>query len=544
MRINTVAEKLGLDPSTLIPYGRDAAKVPLSALQAPRKRAGAGRLVLVTAITPTPAGEGKTTTSIGLSQALDQAGESVCAALREPSMGPCFGIKGGGTGGGKSMLQPADRINMHFTGDLHAVTAAHNLLAAMIDNHLSFRRSPRLNPVRILWKRVLDMNDRSLRGVTVGKGGRGQGTPRESGFDITAASEVMAILCLSESIEDLRSRLSRILVGFDEDGKAVLAGDLGATGAMVAILKDAIQPNLVETTEGTPAFVHGGPFANIAHGCNSVLATRMALHHADWAITEAGFGLDLGAEKFIDIKCQGAGLAPSAVVLVATARALKMHGGVKLADLNQPNPDAIAAGMANLERHLETARKFGAPVIVAINRFGTDTDAELKVIGDRCAALGAPVALCTHFADGGAGAAALAKLVVEHAAPATPTLQPIYTWTQPVPEKIAAIVREVYGADGVEFAPLAQRQLRLIKKLGLGKLPICMAKTHRSVSDDPKRLGRPEGFTVTVRAFEISMGAGMLVALTGDIVRMPGLPREPAALNFDVVDGQIVGPSW
>lgn len=544
MSIRDVAAKLGIDDETLIPYGRDAAKIPLSALEQPRQRAGAGRMVLVTAITPTPAGEGKTTTTIGLSQALDQAGESVCAALREPSMGPCFGIKGGGTGGGKCMIEPADRINMHFTGDLHAVTAAHNLLAAMIDNHLMFRKSPRLNPVRILWKRVLDMNDRSLRGVTVGQGGRGQGIPRETGFDITAASEVMAILCLSESLDDLRSRLSRILVGFDEDGEAVLAGDLGAAGAMTAILKDALLPNLVQTTEGTPAFVHGGPFANIAHGCNSVLATRMALHHADWTITEAGFGLDLGAEKFIDIKCQGAGLAPSAVVLVATARALKMHGGTKLADLNTPDPEAVSRGLVNLERHLETARSFGAPVIIAINRFHSDSDAELQVIQDRCAALSAPVALCTHFADGGAGAAELAKLVVAHAAPETPALSPIYTWDMPVKAKIEAIARDVYGADGVDFAPLALRQMRLIKKLGCGKLPVCMAKTHRSVSDDPKRLGRPTGFTITVRAFEISMGAGMLVALTGDIVRMPGLPREPAALGFDVVDGAIVGPSW
>lgn len=544
MPIHDIASKIGIDAEQLIPYGTSAAKVPLTLLDAPSPRGGQGRLVLVTAITPTPAGEGKTTTTIGLSQALDRAGQSVCAALREPSMGPCFGIKGGGTGGGACQLVPADRINMHFTGDLHAVTAAHNLLAAMVDNHFSFRKSPRLDPNRILWKRVLDMNDRSLRNVTVGKGGRGQGTPRESGFDITAASEVMAILCLSESLDDLRTRLSRILVGFDEAGQPVTAGDLGAAGAMTAILQDALLPNLVCTTEGTPAFVHGGPFANIAHGCNSVLATRMAMHHADWAITEAGFGLDLGAEKFFDIKCQGAGLSPSAVVIVATVRALKMHGGVKLADLNQPSTDAVRAGLPNLDRHLETARKFGVPLVVAANRFHTDTDAEVQVIVDHCASLGIPAAPCTHYVNGGAGAAELAALLMEHALPESPELSPIYTWQMSVEDKLTAIAREVYGADGVELSALARRQLRLISKLKCNDLPVCMAKTHRSVSDDPKRLGRPTGFVVTVRAFEISMGAGMLVALTGDIVRMPGLPREPAALHFDVVDGNIVGPSW
>lgn len=544
MQIMDTAAKLGIPPEQLTPYGRDVAKVSLDTLDAPRQRSGSGRLVLVTAITPTPAGEGKTTTTIGLCQALERAGASVCAALREPSMGPCFGIKGGGTGGGKSQLTPADRINMHFTGDLHAVTSAHNLLAALIDNHLSFRKAPRLNPNRILWKRVLDMNDRSLRGVTVGLGGRGQGTPRESGFDITAASEVMAILCLATGLNDLRERLSRILVGFDESGSAVFAGDIGAAGAMTAVLKDALLPNLVQTTEGTPAFVHGGPFANIAHGCNSILATRMALHHADWAVTEAGFGLDLGAEKFFNIKCQGAGLSPSALVLVATVRALKLHGGVQRGDLDAPSVDAVNAGMPNLSHHLETARSFGVPVIVAVNRFPTDTDAEVAAILQYCSAAGIPAAESTHFAAGGAGAAGLAALVMEHARENVQMLSPTYRWDQSVRDKIEAIAKNIYGADGVEFSALAQRQMRLIQKLDCGTLPICMAKTHRSISDDPKQLGRPAAFTLTVRSFEINRGAGMLVALTGDMVRMPGMPREPAALGFDVVDGYLTGASW
>lgn len=544
MQITDTAAKLGIHPDQLIPYGMDVAKVSLDTLAAPRQRRGSGRLVLVTAITPTPAGEGKTTTTIGLCQAMERAGASVCAALREPSMGPCFGIKGGGTGGGKSQLIPADRINMHFTGDLHAVTSAHNLLAALIDNHLSFRKTPRLDPNRILWKRVMDMNDRSLRSVTIGLGGRGQGTPRESGFDITAASEVMAILCLATDLDDLRHRLSRILIGFDESGAAVFAGDLGAAGAMTAVLKDALQPNLVQTTEGTPAFVHGGPFANIAHGCNSVLATQMALHHADWAVTEAGFGLDLGAEKFFNIKCRGAGLAPSALVLVATVRALKLHGGAALGDLSEPSVDAVTEGLPNLIHHLETARSFKVPVVVAINRFPTDTDAEVSAILQYCQSVGVPAAESTHYADGGAGAARLAELVMAQATENTQTLYPTYRWEQPVREKISTIAKKIYGAKGVEFSALAQQQMRLIQRLGCDGIPVCMAKTHRSISDDPRQLGRPGSFTLTVRSFEINRGAGMLVALTGDMVRMPGMPREPAALGFDVIDGYLIGASW
>ncbi|MEL6342668.1 MAG: formate--tetrahydrofolate ligase [Myxococcota bacterium] len=540
-KISAIAEKIGLDPEQLIPYGHDKAKVPLSVLSSEKK--GKGRLVLVTAITPTPAGEGKTTTTIGLGQALDQAGERVCVALREPSMGPCFGIKGGGTGGGQSRLVPSDEINMHFTGDLHAVTAAHNLLAAMVDNHLHFDQTPRLDVRRVWWKRVLDVNDRALRGAMVGLGGRSQGVPRETGFDITAASELMAILCLSQDAADLRRRLSDVIVGFTRDSRPVTAGDLGAVGAMMAIMKEAIKPNLVQTVEGTPAFVHGGPFANIAHGCNSVLATRMAMHHGDWALTEAGFGADLGAEKFFNIKCQSAGLSPSLVVLVATARALKMHGGVALKDLNTAAPDSVAAGMPNLLKHLENLQGFSVPVVVAINRFPTDTDEELAVIARTLAERDVPVAMCTHFQDGGAGAAKLAALVKAHALPEVPELNPTYRWSMSPEEKIEAVARTIYGASGVDFSPQARVMLRFAGKLGLADAPICMAKTHRSLSDNPKRLGRPEDFSITVQSVEINGGARMIVALTGDIVRMPGLPKKPAALRFDVVDGEIVGLS-
>ncbi|MFT5679556.1 MAG: formate--tetrahydrofolate ligase, partial [Myxococcota bacterium] len=539
--IPDIAARLGISEDNLIPYGRDKAKVDLSVLDRPRTRDGVGRLVLVSAITPTPAGEGKTTTTIGLGQALQRAGESVCLALREPSMGPCFGIKGGGTGGGKSQLIPTADINMHLTGDLHAVTAAHNLLAAMVDNHLHFRSKPRLNIQRILWRRVMDMNDRSLRNIVVGLGGRGQGTPRETGFDITAASELMAILCLSENFDDLRTRLARTLVGFDEDGNTVTADDIGATGAMLAILRDAIQPNLVQTMEGTPALVHGGPFANIAHGCNSVLATKMALHTADWTITEAGFGFDLGAEKFFDIKCASAGLSPSAVVLVATVRALKMHGGVGLKELKTPNPAAVEAGLPNLAKHIESAQGFGVPVIVAINHFGADTDDEVAVIESFCEALGVPVAVSRHFAEGGAGAAALAEAVIAHAAPTAPPLSPMYRWSDPIPTKIENVAKRIYGADRVVYSNAATNTMRLIKKLELTGLPICIAKTHRSLSDDPKRLGRPTGFPLNVQSIQINAGAGLLVVLTGDIVRMPGLPRSPSALHFDVIDGCITG---
>ena len=539
--IPQVAARLGIRPEELIPYGHDKAKVELSVLDRPRQRSAPGRLVLVSAITPTPAGEGKTTTTIGLGQALQQRGESVCLALREPSMGPCFGIKGGGTGGGRSTLVPTADINMHFTGDLHAITAAHNLLAAMVDNHLSFRRSPQLSSRRISWPRVLDVNDRSLRNIVIGLGGRGQGVPRESNFDITAASELMAILCLANGLEDLRARLDRTLVGFALDGAPVTAGDIGATGAMMAVLKEAIKPNLVQSVEGVPALLHGGPFANIAHGCSSVLATRMALHTADWTLTEAGFGFDLGAEKFFDIKCAGAGLSPCAVVLVATVRALKMHGGVALSALKTSNPEAVRAGLPNLIKHIESVQRFAVPPIVAINHFSADTPEEVAVIVEQCAALGVPVAISRHFAEGGAGALDLAEQLIAHAAPAGRPLTTLYTPQDPVKKKIQAVAEAIYGADGVVFSKQAERTLRLVRKLGHQDLPICIAKTHRSLSDDPQLLGRPESFTITVQSIQLNTGSGMLVVLTGDIVRMPGLPREPAALRFDVVDGKVVG---
>ncbi|MCB9766132.1 MAG: formate--tetrahydrofolate ligase [Alphaproteobacteria bacterium] len=537
------AQRLGLDPDTLIPYGRRMAKVPLSALAAPRPRPGKGRLVLVSAITPTPAGEGKTTTSIGLAQGLACVGESVCLALREPSLGPVFGVKGGGTGGGRSTLEPSTDINLHFTGDLHAITAANNLLAAVVDNHLHQRSAPPLDPRRVLWRRVMDMNDRSLREVITGLGGPAQGIPRQGGFDITAASEIMAIVCLAEGPDDLRARLERILVGFTEDRKPLLAGELGATGALMALLRDAMNPNLVASAEGVPAFVHGGPFANIAHGCNSVAATRMALHHADWAITEAGFGFDLGAEKFFDIKCAGAGLDTAAVVLVATARALKYHGGVGLKALTRPDPEAVARGLANLEKHAESIALFGEKPVVAINRFHADTEDELAVIRERCDALGLPVAVSDHFARGGAGAEDLARLVVAHAERSGRPFRPIYDWSDPIPDKIRAIVQAVYGGKDVIFTKDGERALKRVERLGYAGLPVCLAKTQASLSDDPKLRGRPRDFEITVRDIAINAGAGFLVVLTGDLLRMPGLPRRPSALDIDLVDGQIVGVS-
>jgi formate--tetrahydrofolate ligase len=540
--IRDVAKDLGISPKHLVLYGDDKAKVRLEArAAAERKGRQPGKLVLVSAITPTAAGEGKTTTSIGLAQGLALIGQRVALALREPSLGPTFGQKGGATGGGASVLFPAEDINLHFTGDFHAISTANNLLAAMLDNHLQHGNVRRIDVRKVLWRRVIDLNDRALRQVIVGLGGAAEGVPRETGFDITPASEVMAALCLASDAEDLRARLSRLLVAIDMDGGPVTAGDLGAVGSMMVVLKDALMPNLVQTVEGVPAFVHGGPFANIAHGCNSVLATKMALAHADWVITEAGFGFDLGAEKFFDIKCQSAGLDTAAVVLVATVRALKSHGGVAKAALATPDPAAVERGLPNLVKHLESIRTFGEPPIVAINRFHTDTDEEVEVVRRACAQLGVPCAAGDYFARGGAGAVELAETLITHAERPSERFRPLYDWVQPVKEKVAAIAKAMYGASGVEYTKEAERDLAQIERLGYAALPVCMAKTQSSLSDDPKKLGRPEGFTITVRRVLIAAGAGFVVPVTGEIMRMPGLPASPQALKIDLVDGKVVG---
>ena len=523
------------------PYGDDVAKLDPALLDAPRRGRGKPRLVLVSAITPTAAGEGKTTTSIGLGQGLARIGESVCLALREPSLGPVFGMKGGGTGGGRSRLVPSERINLHFTGDFHAITSAHNLLAALLDNHLYWGNALRIDPRRVLWRRVLDMNDRALRNVIVGLGGPGQGVPRETGFDITASSEVMAMLCLARDGDDLRARIERLLVAFTEDGTPVTAKDLGAAGAMLALLHDALWPNLVQTAEGVPALVHGGPFANIAHGCNSAIATRMALHCADWAITEAGFGFDLGAEKFFDIKCRSAGIDAEAVVLVATVRALKLHGGVAADALEKPDPSAVARGLPNLEKHVENIRCFGERPVVALNRFGADREDEIEVVRARCAELAVPVAVSDHFARGGEGSVELAQLVREQATGARSPFRPLYGLEDSFPDKVLAVASRMYGARGVVLTKEAQRDLLEVRRLGYEQLPVCIAKTQASLSDDPKRRGRPRDFDVTVRSIQIHAGAGFLVALTGEILRMPGLPRRPLAESVDMRDGAIIG---
>jgi formate--tetrahydrofolate ligase len=552
--IQDVADELGLPDWALVPYGRDKAKLDLAALETTRATA-VHKLVLVSAITPTPSGEGKTTTSIGLAMGLRKLGRMAVPALREPSLGPVFGVKGGGTGGGKAQLVPANDINLHFTGDLHAITSANNLLAAIVDNELHFHgrgEGASLDPRRVTWRRALDMNDRSLRNVMVGMGGRAGGVPRESGFDITAASEVMAVLCLAGSMKDLEERLARIVVGRTYDQKPVTAGDLGAHVAMAALLKDALLPNLVQTAEGGPAFVHGGPFANIAHGCSSINATRMALHFADIVVTEGGFGFDLGAEKFLDIKCRRAGVWPNAVVVVATLRALKFHGGVEAKSSGSPNREALSKGIENLERHLETARFFGIPAVVAINAFDNDPADELQLVRDRCKALGAPVALSRAYAQGGEGALELAEMVAStlDADPhggmqlvgGRPEPRYAYRLEQSFEEKIEAIAKNVYGADGVDIDPAARAELDRIAKDGHAHLPVCMAKTQLSISDDPKKQGRPRGFRVTVREARLSAGAGFVVALCGDIMTMPGLPKVPAARNVRIdADGRIRG---
>jgi formate--tetrahydrofolate ligase len=539
--ITEVAADLGLSGDEIRLHGRDVAKIDPAALRRPRRRSGRPRLILVSAITPTPAGEGKTTTSIGLAQGLARLGEATCLALREPSLGPSLGMKGGAAGGGRSQVIPMERINLHFTGDFHAVTYAHNLLAAMLDNHLYFENPLRIDPRRMLWRRVMDLNDRALRNAVVGLGGHKQGVPRETGFDITAASEVMAILCLAEDEDDLRRRLDRILVGFTYDGEPVTARQLSAAGAMLVLLRDALWPNLVQTLEGVPALVHGGPFANIAHGCNSVVATRMALHLADWAITEAGFGFDLGAEKFFDIKCRSAGLDTAAVVLVATVRALKMHGDVPRKELAQPDPAAVERGLGNLEKHVENIHCFGEVPVVALNRFEGDTAEEIAVVRQRCAALGVPFAVTDHHARGGEGALELARLVMAHADRDENPFRPLYDRNDAVPGKILAVARKMYGAERVVLTREARRDLADVERLGYGDLPVCIAKTPSSLSDDPRLPGRPEGFDVTVRSIQINAGAGFLVVLTGDILRMPGLPRRPLAEAIDLREGEIVG---
>ncbi|MBI4819257.1 MAG: formate--tetrahydrofolate ligase [Deltaproteobacteria bacterium] len=539
-RIADVASELGLGSNDFEPYGNYAAKIDPGVVKRLPRKSGDSKLVLVSAITPTPAGEGKTTTSIGLAQGLRKLGESVCLALREPSLGPCLGMKGGATGGGLAQIRPADRINLHFTGDIHAVTSAHNLLAALIDNQLHFEpEKTGLDPRRVSWSRVMDMNDRSLRRLIVGLGGAKEGVPREAGFEITAASEVMAALCLADDGEDLRARLSRIVVGHARSGATVTAKDVGAPGAMLALLRDALWPNLVQTLEGGPALVHGGPFANIAHGCNSVIATRMAMHLCDWTITEAGFGFDLGGEKFFDIKCRMARLEPAAVVLVATVRALKMHGGIPADKLSAPDADAVRRGIPNLVRHIEAARGFGYEPVVALNRFGTDTDAELAAIADEAERLGIRFAACDHHQKGGEGALTLAEAVK-----ATAKSSPVryaYDEKDSISKKIEAVAQKVYGARGIVVSDEAKRDLEAIDKAGFSNLLVCVAKTQNSLTDDPTRRGRPEGFDIHVRRLQVSAGAGFVVALTGEILRMPGLPKRPLAEKFDLRGDEIFG---
>ena len=529
-----IARSLGIESSHLHAYGHDKAKVSLDALKNKGQR---GKLILVSAITPTPAGEGKTTVSIGLAQGLKQIGKSSALALRQPSMGPVFGRKGGATGGGKSRIVPGESINLHFTGDFHAITSAHNLLSSVVDNCL-FNQSARLDPNQVLWKRVLDVNDRALRYIRTGRGA----DERATGFDITAASEVMASLCLSESLADLRARLKRMLVGFTPEGEPVLADGMRVTGALVALLRDAMMPNIVQSLEGVPAFVHGGPFANIAHGCNSVLATRMALAHADYAVTEAGFAFDLGGEKFMHIKCRQSGLEPAAIVIVATARALKMHGGAALDMLTNVDVAAVERGLANLAAHLDAAAQFKRPVIVAINQFTNDSAEEIAAVKAFCAARGVKCALANVFGEGGPGTTELAELVVEAASTDLPTLPMLYDNAQSVPEKLHAVATKIYGANRVILTDVAQEKLAMLDRAGFSKLPLCMAKTQDSLSDDKTKRGRPTNFDITVRDFEIANGAGFLVALTGTMMRMPALPKVPAAERVDVDDsGTIVG---
>ena len=541
--IADVAQQLNITEDELELYGKYKAKINLDVLDRLQNRPD-GKLVLVTAINPTPAGEGKTTTNVGLSMALNKLGKKAISTLREPSLGPCFGIKGGAAGGGYSQVVPMEDINLHFTGDFHAITSAHNLLAAMLDNHIHQGNALDIVTKKVVWKRVMDMNDRSLRHIIVGIGKKGDGVMRESGFDITVASEIMAILCLATDLDDLKARLSRMVVAYNSKGEAVTAGDLQATGAMALLLKDAIKPNLVQTLENTPALIHGGPFANIAHGCNSVLATKTALKLSDYVVTEAGFGADLGAEKFFDIKCRYAGLHPDVAVVVATVRALKMNGGVPKDDLEAENLEALRAGSENLLRHLDNIKKYGVPAVVAINQFPTDTEAEITLLEELCQEKGVKVVLSQVFAKGSEGGLELAKEVINICETITSEFKPLYDVNLSIENKIDVIAREIYGADGVDFTSDAKKQIRELEKLELDKLPICMAKTQYSFSDDPKLLGAPKGFRITVREVKVSAGAGFIVALTGSIMTMPGLPKVPAANGMDILsDGTIIGLS-
>lgn len=538
-KITDVAAKLGISEDDIELYGRYKAKLSMDLIRR-MENEKPGKLVLVTAITPTPAGEGKSTTTVGLAQGLHKIGKKVIVALREPSLGPCMGIKGGAAGGGYSQVVPMEDINLHFTGDFHAITSAHMLLSAMLDNHIQQGNALNIDPRRIVWKRVVDMNDRELRNIVVGLGGKAHGVPRQDGFDITVASEVMAILCLANSLHDLKERLSKIIVAYDYSGNPVTAGQIKAHGAMAALLKDAIKPNLVQTLENVPAIIHGGPFANIAHGCNSVMATKTCMKLADYTITEAGFGADLGAEKFFDIKCRYAGLKPDAVVIVATVRALKMHGGVPKTELKTPNVEAVKAGLCNLEKHIENVKKFGVPAVVAINIFAQDTAEELEAVREHCAKHGVNVALSDVFAKGGEGGIELAKEVVALAESGKANFKPIYELDMPLKAKIETIAKEIYGADGVNYTKEADKALKEFEALGYGSLPVCMAKTQYSFSDDQTLLGRPSGFTITIKNCRIAAGAGFIVVLTGDIMTMPGLPKVPAAEKIDVSDEGVI----
>ncbi len=541
--ITEIARTLDITDDELELYGKYKAKISLDVLERLKDKPD-GKLVLVTAINPTPAGEGKTTTNVGLSMALNKLGKKTITTLREPSLGPCFGIKGGAAGGGYSQVVPMDDINLHFTGDFHAITSAHNLLAAMLDNHIHQGNALNIEPKKIVWKRVMDMNDRELRHIVIGLGKKADGIMRESGFDITVASEIMAILCLATSMDDLKERLARMVVAYDKDGQPVTADDIQATGAMALLLKDAIKPNLVQTLENTPAIIHGGPFANIAHGCNSVLATKTALKLGEYVVTEAGFGADLGAEKFFDIKCRYAGLKPDAVVVVATVRALKMNGGLDKTQLGEENLDALRNGSANLLRHLDNVAKFGVPAVVAINQFPTDTDDEIELLRNLCKEKDIDVVLSRVFAEGSEGGLDLARAVVDICENQEANFQPLYNTKMSIEDKMTVIARSIYGADKVVFTKDALRQVRELEKLGFDKLPICVAKTQYSFTDDPKKLGAPSGFDITVREVKLSAGAGFIVVMTGTIMTMPGLPKVPAANGMDVLsDGTIVGLS-
>ena len=538
-KITDVAAKLGISEDDIELYGKYKAKLSYDLIRRVKDKKD-GKLILVTAITPTPAGEGKSTTTVGLAQGLAKLGKKVIVALREPSLGPCMGIKGGAAGGGYSQVVPMEDINLHFTGDFHAITSAHMLLAAMLDNHIQQGNALNIDPRRIAWKRVVDMNDRELRNIVVGLGGKAHGVPRQDGFDITVASEVMAILCLASSLHDLKERLAKIIVAYDYNGNPVTAGQIKAQGAMAALLKDAVKPNLVQTLENVPAIIHGGPFANIAHGCNSVMATQTGMKLADYTITEAGFGADLGAEKFFDIKCRYAGLKPDATVIVATVRALKMHGGVPKTDLKTPNVEAVKKGLVNLEKHIENVKKFGVPCVVAINIFAQDTAEELEAVREHCAKHGVNVALSDVFAKGGEGGIDLAKEVIALADSGESKFAPIYPLDMSLKGKIETIAKEIYGADGVNYTKEADKALKEFEELGYGNLPICMAKTQYSFSDDPALLGRPSGFKITIRNCRIAAGAGFIVVLTGDAMTMPGLPKVPAAEKIDVTDDGVI----